>query len=239
LSRDQLILRLVFVANQPPGDKSADDRWRFPELSHSWSLPRAADDEESESVRLCAVPFEEVNSVCVRLESEGIPCDVDRESVSAESTADIKRIAIVVREADLEAAEAVLACEVTDTSEEDSYEKELTAKRVESFICPKCRRGLELLPLSKNWRSVRLGCLAVTVFPFVLTFVLWAVHYPGWSDLIDDPPQWSIFAWLVIVCALTLWSLCATRHKGCKECGWRSDQADAEVDNTSAGLSHR
>ena len=204
----------------------------FPGYGEAASVGHGAGEPEDLYVRLRSVAPDEARSLCIRLESEGIPCSAELEGASADALPDQTRVAILVRETDVGAANEILSLpQAAEEEDEDDEEKRL----VDNWICPACRRReLVALPLSKNWRSVQLGCITVVAVPIIVTFLLRMFPSPAIDeDLSRLANRWA-WAWILCILATAVLVVFAPRDKRCKACGWKSARP-ATTDKNAKG----
>ncbi|HZK81724.1 MAG TPA: hypothetical protein VFC46_11665 [Humisphaera sp.] len=201
-------------------------KWIFPGDKPGRENADETDDAEPPSVLLRSVSEVDARSICILLESEGVGCDAIRAAPRAEAPPGEPMVDVLVAETDLELAREIIARPKRGKDrDEDQFERELAKVNESNWICPKCRRRtLKVMPLSEEWRRLRLGCLCILVLPFILALLAWAIPAEGLRAFVyslDGPP---VVIWLLVVVILGALLISAPRHKRCGGCGWRSDR---------------
>jgi hypothetical protein len=201
-----------------PGDTKPDDGFYFP-----GALPADESEEEPESAFLCAVPAAEAESLCVWLESEGIPCSPGAPA-DASNTLEGGMVHLFVEASELANARKLLADQRRprdEDPEEHEFEEETKQALAADWICPICRtRTMESLPLPHAWRTVRYVFLTVLIVPPAIALVVWATGIGSVvGNAIDD--RWKI-AWVATCGALAITLVFATRERYCTTCGWQT-----------------
>jgi hypothetical protein len=235
-----------------PRDRPADDQWSYPWPGGPFGGPPGgppggdpSEDEPDEPadpdaapVLLCTVRAAEAEALCARLEFEGIPC-----SMGAEDQADSppppghdshdQPVDVFVEAGVLAAARELLARpgrrpaghEDDTDDDERAFEQELEENRIADWICPRCcQRTLELVPLSRGWRTVRIVCVWALLSPLLGILLLSLLPSRVQEDAADFiGVRWFLPWMLAFVVLACTWAL--RRQRSCTECGWRTDQA--------------
>jgi hypothetical protein len=194
-----------------------DDPGRF--VFPSRRRDEGEEEPEERLVLLCSVAAAEAAGFCARLEEEGIVCGAQVSAAAAPGDGLVEgppNADIFVREEDLEVAREVLARPTEAPEEESVAERE--ARYAANWICPRCGKRLDLLPVSRGVHHFRMGCAAMVALP-VIVGILDGVM-PAWRGL-GPFPDWLIWCWVAVGFCLAWGAVLPERGKWCKACGWQ------------------
>jgi Putative prokaryotic signal transducing protein len=153
-----------------------------------------------------------------KLESEGVDCIIRDASSAVTNPLVVTGVPLLVRDTDLERAKQILAQVVPpledDVGDEDAYVDE-------DFRCPKChRKAVDLLPLSRGKRRVRMGCLTLLLLPIFVAIVERIISDSRISRQIAGFVDAATLPWMIVLVAFSVVVLLFRRKKRCRECGY-------------------
>jgi len=149
----------------------------------------------------------------VKLESEGIRCLILDQNMSVAHPLLFNDVPLQVLEEDAERAGQILDRPMRDDADGEYVE--------EDWRCPRChRKTLDLMPLSRKWRWVRMLCWALWLAPVVLSVVRWTFELTSVAQSISRFIDWMLIPWLFSRAVLTVLVLTVKRDKRCRECGY-------------------
>jgi hypothetical protein len=170
---------------------------------------------------LCSLPAPEAADLCVRLESNGIPCERAWDTSDTNLATEQRLVIVTVAESDLATAQSIYAGNEPEiTPAECELEAEMARDRIESFICPKCNKvTLENLGVSPGWATLRNWCWFLALFPVVLAVLHGISPLPLLAQIAKLVDVW-IPIWIAAV-VLLVWILVGVhRDKRCTQCEW-------------------
>jgi hypothetical protein len=210
----------VGTESHQPSDRSGARQWTFPGYPGRTSAGAESVDD-SLSVQLASAPMDQARSICVRLESEGIPCSLAREPTGVAGSSEEAHFAVFVRQADVEAANGILSN--PNATEEDNEEND-NERLIDAWICPACRRReLVTLPRSKGWQRFKLVWLVIFGVPILVPFLFRIMPSPEVQAEINSITAQWIILWFMFVMTSAALFVFWPRGKRCTQCGWRSD----------------
>lgn len=209
-----------------PGDKTNANpidgkQWVFPGYGDAHTDPQMDDENPDPDTVFQVLPLKEAHLLSIKLESEGIPCSLRKQTDSSESSPEEPMVAVFVRQTHFDEAREVASKPLRKEDPEDQKQK--VELLVDRWICPSCgRRELNLLPPSRGWQRIRFLSLLLIVVPVLLFILLLAFPSPTIDKEID---AMNLHVWFCFGLVLAIALIFGTpRDRGCKSCGWRSDQ---------------
>lgn len=200
-----------------PPEKTESDREKAPSRDESTGAGGTLDyftpsTSPTLLVTIRRLPGAEAELAAAKLESEGIPCFIADSHLSATHAMLVSEVRLQVH-----AENAERAIEILDRPPDDAAADEYVD---EEFRCPRCRRkGIDLLPLSDNWRRARAGCLILLLAPVLLTLVLWALPSPALHARVQRIVSYVGWPWFAVVLVLSVTVMLVKRRKRCRTCG--------------------
>jgi hypothetical protein len=164
----------------------------------------------------------------MRLEREGIPCDVKAAEASDRPADQPRLVTVFVREIDAEQATTVMARAATGSATDDDEDDMPMPDSyyVKRWTCPRChQKELEFLPLTRRIRRARLTWLALLVSPLLLWGIPWVVDAREALRTLSDYSTSIVIPWMVAI-ILGAAALPWPGHR-CRSCAWRSDNPPA------------
>ncbi|MGA2497729.1 MAG: hypothetical protein ABSH20_08310 [Tepidisphaeraceae bacterium] len=178
------------------------------------------------------MPAAEAQAIRIKLESHGIPSELDDADTSADASLQAANRTEFVSQTDLESARTALAEPDKPDDPDDKIEDEYY---IDKWVCPQCHHpGLYLVPLTAGLRRVRNAFFVMLALPFILLVLELVIP----SRTFWEPIEGVIFpevasAWL-LVCFTMVCVLCgARRNRRCLECGWELHPGSATATRES------
>jgi Putative prokaryotic signal transducing protein len=175
-------------------------------------------------VRLRRIGSMEAQLAHAKLESEGIHCFIAGENTNVAYPLLFNSVELQVLESDVGRANEILD-RPADIDAEGEYADE-------EYRCPRChRKAVDLLPVSKGIRRLRLGWLGLLLLPILLAAVEWALVDPELIKRLDRFVSTFELPWFLLLIVFTLIMLLGKRKKRCSDCGWEWWLGDSTTEN--------
>lgn len=163
-------------------------------------------------VTLCRMRITEADMAKAKLQAEGIPCLIRDARTAITNPFIVSEVPLLVREGDLARAKEILAQPADDSAPGEYVD--------EDYRCPRChRRDVELLPLSRGWRQVRVLCFVLVGLPIGFMIFRTLTGYSP-SNAVSSVIEYALFPWILLLVVCGSGVLLARRDKRCKSCGY-------------------